>query len=158
MTEMTKVHVSLLNHWMCAGESLWASPVEGEPEHFKLENVPYFTYGLALGDVVRAVETADHPREVVSIIQPSGHRTLRIAFTDKADEGSAKAVIEDLHTRFKVRVERGSGPLWAVSVPPEADYEECCDVLRGHAIEDEILDFESGDAYEDGNFDAVPEE
>lgn len=159
MTEnMTKIHVSLPNNPMCGGESLWASRVEGEPEHFKVANIPYFTYGLAMGDVVRAVSTTDHPREVVSVVRPSGHRTLRLVFTDKADEDSAKAVIEDLRTRFKAEVERGMGPLWAVSIPGDADYEECCDVLRGYAVEDEILDFESGDAYDEGSFDCAPDD
>ena len=155
---LTKIHVDLPNSPMCGGESLWASPIDGEPEHFKLENIPYFTYGLAIGDVVRAVETAEHPREVVSVVRPSGNRTLRVAFTDKATEDSAKAVIEDLCARFEVKVERGMGVLWAVSVPPEADYEECCDVLRGAAVEDGILDFECGDSFEDGSFDARPED
>ena len=53
MNRLTKIFVALPNHWAGHGtETLWARKV-GDDLH-RLESVPFFAYGLAYGDVVRA--------------------------------------------------------------------------------------------------------
>jgi Domain of unknown function (DUF4265) len=61
-------------------ETPWATPVG--PDRFRLENTPFFSYGLSWHDVVEAkVDRARHPSLPVftRVIQKSGHRTIRVA-------------------------------------------------------------------------------
>lgn len=153
---MTKVHVDLPNHWMVGGESLWATAVEGEPEHYKVENVPYFTYGIAIGDVVRAVSTADHPREVVSVVRPAGHLTIRVMFKDGVGHEQQVELLQALHEEHGVRMEKAFPQFWALSVEEDKS-EAVLESLRA-ARDDEVLDLESGEQRVDGNFDADPDD
>jgi hypothetical protein len=157
MTEMTKIHVDLPNHFMVGGESLWGSPVEGEPEHYKVENVPYFVYGVALGDIVRAVSTADHPREIVSLVRPGGQLTLRVMFDDGVDHEQQVALLKPLCDEHGVRVEKGYRHFWALSVE-EATCEPVLEILRAARDEDGLLQLESGEQRVEGSFDADPDE
>lgn len=156
MTDMVKIHVDLPNHSMCAGESLWGSPVEGEPEHYTVENVPYFAYGVALGDVVRAVSTADHPRELVSVVRPGGALTLRVLFDDGVGHEEQVELLQALHEEHGLRMEKGFPQFWALSVE-ESKSEAVLEMLRAHH-EHGRLDLENGEQRVEGNFDALPEE
>jgi hypothetical protein len=151
MTDMTKIHVTLHDHPMCVGESLWATPVEGEPEHYEVGNIPYFTYGINMGDVVRAVDTADHPREVVAVVRVSGNRTLRVMFSQDLLEPVAREIIAELRNDFNAKAERAMGTLFSVSVP-EDRYEACCAALAAHG--EDALIYETNEAAE-GTFDAA---
>lgn len=153
---MTKIHVSLPNHWMAGGESLWAKPVEGEPEHFEVQNIPYFTYGISIGDVVRAVRSADHPREVVAVVRPAGNLTIRVMFAQDVEHERQVELLQPLCDDHGVRVEKGFPQFWALSVE-EAKCEPALEVLRV-AREKGLLDMESGEQRVEGSFDADPDE
>lgn len=158
MTErdMTKVHVSLPNHWMVGGESLWASPVEGEPEHYRIENIPYFAYGVALGDVVRAVRTDDHPREAVEVVRPSGNLVFRVMFDDAVDHERQVEILRALREEHGIGMEKAFDRLWALSVPREAV--EAVDERLVALQEERVLDLETGERRVEGSFDADPDE
>lgn len=153
---MTKVHVSLPNHWLVGGESLWVSPVEGEPQHYTVENVPYFAYGIALGDVVRAVSTAEHPLEAVAVVRRSGSMSYRVMFAEYVDSDRQVDFLKPLHEEHGVSMEKGFPQYWALNVPGDA-VEAVAEKLR--ALRDEkILDLESGDQRVEGSFDADPDQ
>jgi hypothetical protein len=72
------IGVDLATHGMPgAFEQLWAR-TDGR-DVFELCCIPFFTYGLALGDRVHWDEATDR----VDVVEPSGHRCVRVAFTDK---------------------------------------------------------------------------
>ena len=63
-------------------EGVWASPVGDDV--YRLDNIPYFAYGLSLGDHVGAANNGEGPLRMVELVKPSGNRTLRVAFPQPA--------------------------------------------------------------------------
>ena len=79
--KLVRVHVDLPHHWATSGESMWARALGNDL--YELDNVPFGAYGLNYGDVVFA--TPDGPGlapEIRSVVELSGHRTLRVFFSD----------------------------------------------------------------------------
>ena len=76
-----KVHVSLPNHWMIGGESMWAEPLGNNI--YRLENVPFFSYSLNFKDEVEAKPDEDGILEIEKVVKRSGNSTLRIIFDKK---------------------------------------------------------------------------
>lgn len=74
-------------------EQLWAEKIEGD--HFRLCCVPFFAYGLALGDVVATSSTVDSPFVVSSVVAESGHTTVRVALTKPEDSESLAQQLVD---------------------------------------------------------------
>src|SRR4051794_33643503 len=68
-------------------EQLWVRRLDGET--FEVCCLPFFPYGIALGDVIAA--RPDEADRVVfdRVVQKSGHRLLRFAFRDKRVAASA---------------------------------------------------------------------
>ncbi len=65
-----KVHVDLPNHWAIGGESMWAEPLGNDL--YKIENVPFYAYGLNYQDTVRATpESEDQIPEIRELVKKS---------------------------------------------------------------------------------------
>lgn len=104
-------------------ETLWANPA-GEDRLYVLDNLPWYAYGVSLGDVVEATPDADGYLEMRRVVRKSGNRTLRVILEvtqpDRAWTFESRALIDGL-------VERGCGfeganrELVAVNVPPAVD-------------------------------------
>lgn len=76
--------VDLAQHGMPGRrEQLWAHT--DDERVFELCCIPYFTYGLALGDLV----SWDTESEAVEVVSPSGRRVIRVAFMDRVDAAVA---------------------------------------------------------------------
>lgn len=77
-----KVHVSG-EKWMgeggFAGESLWATRLSSNTA--KIDNTPFFTYGLSLHDTV----LIDGENEILSVVEPSGLRNIRAILPEGTD-------------------------------------------------------------------------
>ena len=94
--DLTKVHIDLPHHWATDGGSLWAKPLG--TDLFEIDNVPFYAYGINLGDVVRA--TPDRPElkpEVREIVKRSGHETLRIFFQENLPRDRQDEVLASRH-------------------------------------------------------------
>lgn len=78
-----------------AAEQLWVRRLD--EDRFVVCCLPFFSYGIALGDVVAVRE--DEALGIVfdRVLEKSGHRLLRFAFFDKE---TARASHEDLHRRL----------------------------------------------------------
>ena len=59
-------------------EQLWARKVDSNS--FELCCIPFFVYGLALGDIVGTQRFGSRQYVVDEVISPSGHRTFRVFF------------------------------------------------------------------------------
>jgi hypothetical protein len=119
-------------------ESVWAVKiVDGM---FRIDNIPFYVRGLALGDVVRAKRTGDGALQFDSIAKSSGHSTLRVVFFE-ADirEGFCKE-IEALGCQWEGAYEPS---LIAVDVPPSSDLSAVLKVLAD-GCEKEWFDYEEG--------------
>lgn len=97
-------------------ETVWAEPVGGDI--YRLDNIPYFAYGLSLGDHVRAAHDGEGPLRMVELVKPSGNRTLRVAFLDQPGASSDEAAPLREHLEaLGCELEIAFSTLLAVSVP-----------------------------------------
>lgn len=108
-----------------ATETLWAKKVG--PELFRLDNSPFFAFGISYQDVV--VARGEEGRLV--FVQPfarGGHSTYRILLKDD-NRASFESLWAPLRTAG-CTYEEGPAPLVAVDVPPEADIHEVYRLLQ----------------------------
>ena len=152
--EHVRVHVTLKGSDGISGESMWAFDLgDGRCQ---IDNIPFFAYGLNLGDVVRVAEHEGFRREVMENVEKSGNRTFRVALEKGCSEESAEALVTKLR-RMGVRLERGFSILLALSVPPEANYK----AVRRCLLEWQAtgrIDFEIADERVPGRFDEWEED
>ena len=74
------LHVDLADHGMPGKyEQLWAS--RSTPTEFAIASIPFFPYGLALGDLVSTRGPEPPNLVVASVVRRSGHRTLRVGLS-----------------------------------------------------------------------------
>jgi len=150
---LEKLRVELPNHPQVQGETLWAMPVGGKL--YEVRNVPFHAYGLNFRDVVEAeAEVADEPPTVRRVHRRSGHRTLRVCFTEEA------LFEERVPTLMKLRnlgatFEGASQAYFAIDVEPSGDYLRICELL-GQWQDQGLLSFETCEARDLRFFDAGP--
>lgn len=116
-------------------EHLWAIP--RGTDRFELDNIPFFAKEVAAGDLV-AAQYEDNQLVFKQVIQPGGHSTIRVIMYDP----DQKAAIRDELTKLGCETEGSHLPnLFAVDVPPNADYTEVMKLLSANAAKD-VLDYE----------------
>ncbi len=111
-------------------ESLWT--VEVEPGLFKVDNVPFFALGIAVGDIVSATHDAEgyHFKEVV---RPSGHSTFRVVVFDASEVPALRTLL----TKMGCSTELSHLPrLIAVDVPPSVSLDELRQFLDSGRVQE----------------------
>lgn len=101
----------------CDVESVWALPLE---HGYKLDNIPFYATGVSFGDVVGA-ENIDGCLYVTNLIEPSGHSTVRIWFSDLSDVLETRKKLESLGCSSEIS---DQSRLIAVDIPPAVGYED----------------------------------
>ena len=152
--EHEKVYVDLPGHWYTGGESLWAMPLGNDL--FELRNVPFAAYGLNYGDIVRA--TSDDQKlkpEIREVFKPSGHKTLRLFFTD-SNAASQQPHLARL-AGLGASVERATQSHLALDIPPDCDYQSVCEVLSS-LEHSEVLECETCEVRVPGSFTSAENE
>jgi len=69
-------------------ETLWAVPVSGG--FYRLDNSPFFAYGVSSQDIVEAQPGQDEFLEFVRCIKKSGNRTVRVVFQNTQTRHTTK--------------------------------------------------------------------
>ena len=150
----TKVHVDLPRHWAVGGESMWARALGDDL--YELQNVPFHAYDLNFLDVVEAVAASpDLKPAVLRVVRRSGHRTLRVIFSEPTLESSQISVLESLRD-LSASFEKATKKLFAIDIKPDGDYQGVCDRLAAWA-KDGLLEYETCEARAEGTFDDKPE-
>jgi uncharacterized protein DUF4265 len=113
-------------------ESMWALLLP-EPDHCEIRNTPWDAYGLNWGDVVRVDwPSADVLPEVVEVVRPSGHRTIRVIFNlDLLEPHDVQTILADLNG-LDAFYEHESGRSYGIDVEPSADYDAVFAFLEEH--------------------------
>jgi hypothetical protein len=128
-------------------EGVWAKPL-GE-DRFEVDNVPFYAYGVSLGDVVRASPAGVEGEYVLDAVEESsGHSVVRVKVRAR---GVDEAEVERRVRRWRETLDAmGCGSeasnlptLFAVDVPAEVDYQPVRDRLDDGVRSGEI-DFEEG--------------
>jgi Domain of unknown function (DUF4265) len=77
-------------------ETLWAQPVG--PGHYRIDNSPFWAYGVSWQDVVEARPDSDGRLRFVRVVTKSGHRTVRLFLKPPADKSpKSQSVLDGLN-------------------------------------------------------------
>jgi hypothetical protein len=74
-----------------AWEQLWCRQISHN--RFELCCIPFFLYGLALGDEVRTGKG----HWIKRVLKPSGHRTYRVLFGKSTEDGIRQRMAQELY-------------------------------------------------------------
>ena len=90
----------------------------GSPDEFEVKSIPFYVKGVALGDIVSAVEAEEGYYKFGRMISRGGHTTYRL-FVKKSPE-----VVEKELERLGCSVELTAGnKLVAVDAPPDRKHQ-----------------------------------
>jgi hypothetical protein len=140
---LTKVHVRL----GASGESMWAKAITDDL--YALRNLPFFAFGLNFGDIVHAPEVAG-VREVQTVVRPSGHRTIRVVFTERVTAEDQQQCLNGLRS-LGASYERATTRLVAIDIPPDAKFDDVVTLLLWCEAAGELA-FETCEARVTGSF------
>jgi hypothetical protein len=151
---LDKIYIDLPNHWAIGGESFWASSLGNDL--YKLENVPFYAYGLNFHDIVKATHENDNDiPEIREIIELSGHRTFRVFFDKDIARIEQEEYLEELRD-LTISYERANDIFFSLDMQPEGNYQLVFDRLS-ELEEKNILGFETCESRTENSFDDLPE-
>jgi hypothetical protein len=106
---------------------------------------------------VRATpDSPDLKPEIREVVEPSGHKTLRLLFPRSVERDEQVRMLDNLK-KHKAYYERATATLVAIDIEPDGSYSEVYDQLR--SWEDAgLLSFETCEAKIDGSFDELMED
>jgi hypothetical protein len=115
-------------------ETLWATPLGRR--RYRLENSPFFAYGVSWLDVVEArPPVKGEIPAFVRVVKKSGHRTIRIIFKPPVNKSrKSKAVLETLVT-MGCSYEGANSAYIAVDIPPGVDLSAVCECVTSTGLE-----------------------
>jgi hypothetical protein len=114
-------------------ETLWAFDL-GE-NRYRLDNTPWFQYGVSYNDVIEALPEPDGMRFFTRVLEKSGFKTVRVRDDTKVSETLLMA-LTDAGCRYE-----GSSPSFiAIDIPPAVALEQIVQVLVQHGAEWEHAD------------------
>jgi hypothetical protein len=152
---LKKIHIGLPNHWAIGGESMWAQPLGNDL--YKIENIPFYAYGLNFQDIVRATLDSDELiLEIRELVEVNGHRTFRVFFKKNIDRQEQEKILDSM-SGLGITYERADKTFVALDMKPEGNYQAIFDKLD-EFFEKGILTFETCEARIEGSFDDLPEE
>lgn len=109
-------------------ETLWATPMGGDL--YRLDNSPFFAYGVSWQDVVEAKKREDDPfPNFYGCVTKSGNRTVRIVFEGpRLSDPATQSVLAQL-VSMGCSYEGMQPRLASVNVPPEVDLDQVAKFL-----------------------------
>lgn len=120
-------------------ETLWAVPVD--TDLYRLDNSPFFAYGLSWQDVIEAKPADDQFLEYVRCVRKSGNRTVRVIFQDyRSDDQPAHEILRELKN-LGCSYEGMQPRMISINVPPKVNLREVTDFLtEQHGLQWEYAD------------------
>lgn len=119
-------------------ETLWATPMG--KDLYRLENSPWFAYGVSFLDIVRA-KAADEGFPVFeAVAEKSGNRTVRIILDPPAETGNNSAEILDELVVLGASYEGMNSKYMAVNIEAHVDFGRVCEFLTNRSIQWEHAD------------------
>lgn len=101
-------------------ETLWAYDLGDN--RYKLDNTPFYAYGVSLGDTVLAPHNADEGRPAFDrVLSKSGNRTIRVAFEPPVEPGNPSDHVLQRLVQLGCQYEGANPRYIAITVPPEVD-------------------------------------
>ena len=111
------------------GENLWAEALGNG--RYRLDSVPFFAQGLAVGDVVTAEPDANDELQIDEIVESSGNCTIRLIVYAEGPYGRDRKRVLNLFQGFGVEGEGMEAyNLVALNVPNSAPISAVKSLLR----------------------------
>ena len=139
--------VKVLLHEDDKVETLWAERV-GE-DLYRLDNSPFFAYGVSWQDVVEAHPDAHGMLVMSRVVEKAGHRTVRVIFDPGVDESPDARRILDGVVALGASYEGANPRYLAIDIPPEVDLMEVARYLTNHEVDWEHADPRYSELYPD---------
>ena len=114
-------------------ETLWAFDLGNG--RFRLDNAPWYQYGVSYRDVIEASPEPDGLPFVVRVLEKSGYRTLRI----RSDKSIPEQLLEAIKSAG-ASYEGATRNFMAVDVPPGIVLESIVSLVTASGIEWEYAD------------------
>jgi hypothetical protein len=101
-------------------ETLWASDLGAD--RYRLDNTPWFAFGVSWHDVVEARPTeAGGIPQFVRVLEKSGFRTIRLILDPPASESSQSMAILDRLCSLGCSYEGANPRYISIDIPPAVD-------------------------------------
>lgn len=101
-------------------ETLWAVPLGND--RYKLDNSPFFVYGVSWQDVVFAPHDPQEQMPTFqSVVERSGNRTVRLILDPRLAPGNVSEQILDGLKEIGCSFERAHSGYVSVNIPPSVD-------------------------------------
>ena len=111
-------------------ETLWATHVGGD--NYRLENSPFYAYGVSWEDVVSAPFNAQEGFPTFQhVVSRSGNRTIRVIFKTPIETGNESERLLQGLVALGCDYEGANRKYFSVNVPPQVEL----DVVRNYLIE-----------------------
>jgi hypothetical protein len=119
-------------------ETLWADPVG--PALYRLDNTPFWAYGISWQDIVEARPDSAGVLRFVRVAEKSGHRTVRVILTPGIAESPAQRALIDAVVAMGCSFE-GCNPRYiTVDLPPGVELNRVAAYLTAHGVQWEHAD------------------
>jgi hypothetical protein len=128
-------------------ETLWADRVG--PDLYRLDNSPFWAYGVSWRDVVEAHPDPDGMLRMSRVVEKSGHRTVRVIFDPRVDESPEAQAILDGARELGASYEGMNPGYLAIDIPPELDLIAVANYLTERGVQWEHADPRYSDLYPD---------
>ena len=126
-------------------ETLWADRVG--PHRYRLDNSPFWAYGVSWRDVVEAHPDPDGILRMSRVVEKSGHRTVGVIFDSGADESPEAQAILDGVTALGASYEGMNPRYLAIDIPPGVELMTVARYLTDRNVQWEHADPRYSDVY-----------
>ena len=125
-------------------ETLWATHLESDK--YKLENSPFWAYGVSWEDIVLAPFAADEGFPTFySVVSKSGNRTIRVAFDPPIEEGNESDQILQGLLALGCSYEGANRKYISINIPPVVKLDE----IRNYLIQQDATWEHADPTYEE---------
>jgi hypothetical protein len=119
-------------------ETPWAERIG---DKFRLDNLPWYAYGISDDDLVEAVATdVEGIFEYVRVVEPSGNRLIRVIF----DDGHYQSMLDQLQA-MGCHYEGFNKKFFAVSIPLQVSLDDVTQLLTRSELQWELANPPYGD-------------
>lgn len=136
MTDISKPNAKVLfripnEDGSAEGETLWATHLDGDK--YKLDNSPFYAYGVSWEDVVLAPFSEEEQFPTfLEVVEKSGNRTVRVIFDPPVEDGNQSDQILKGLVELGCDYEGANRKYITVNIPPNINLESVRNYLIEH--------------------------
>ena len=108
-------------------ETLWAERVG--PDRYRLDNSPFFAYGVSWQDIIEARPADDGMLTFVRVVEKAGHRTVRVILDPGADRSLESQAVLDGLVALGASYEGANPRYLAIDIPPKVALDSIVEYL-----------------------------